>query len=180
MKTKEIKDYPIIKCTPGEKILCVQRKHPIILVVPFVLPILIFFLSLFSLAFFTPLLPDTLHLLIPIPTLISYVVLTLFSLLLLVETYVFMDWYYQFYVITNKVILYRHCFRITGFYSEEVFFDKMHQREIRRDSQNILYDFLKIQNVYVYFNKLEQEEPFIFKTPKDAQEIEDLLENLTI
>ena len=177
-KKKKLEEYPIIKCQAGEKILCVQRKHPIVLVVPLVFPIIMFFFFLFSLVFLAPLLPQISSILTPHLTL--YTIVTMLCALLLIETFLFMDWYYQFYVITNKVILYRHCFRISGFYSEEVFFDKMHQREIRRDSQNILYDFLKIQDVYVYFNKLEQEEPFLFKTPENAQQIEDLLDNLTI
>lgn len=180
MKTKELKDYPIIKCAEGEKILCVQRQHPIVLIMPLVLPIIIFSLVLLSLVFFTPLLTQTLPFLIPTPTLTVYVALALLSLLLLIATFTFMTWYYQFYIITNKAIIHRNCFRLVGFYSEAVFGEKMHVQDILRNPPNLLYDFLKIQNVYVYFHKLEREEPFIFKTPENAQEIEDIIQSLII
>ncbi|GEM_PF-1896022 len=175
-KKKELKEYPIIKCAAGEKILCVQRQHPITLIAPLVLPIIIFSLALLSLVFLTLLLPQTFPLLTP--TLTLYITLTMFSLLLLIETFTFMTWYYQFYIITNKAIVHRYSFRIASAYSEAVFGEKMHVQDIVRNPPNLLYDFLKIQDVYVYFHKLEREEPFIFKTPEDAQKIEDIIQDL--
>ena len=69
---------------------------------------------------------------------------------------------------------------MAGFYSESVMLNQMHQQRMERDSPNLIYDFLKIQDLYVYFHKLEREEPFVFKTPDDAQVLEDLLQGLII
>ena len=54
----------------------------------------------------------------------------------------------------------------------------MHVQEIDRKPRNIFYDFLKIYDVYVYFHKLEKEEPFIFRNPQNSQKIEDVIEDL--
>lgn len=122
------------------------------------------------------LLPNTLNNQI----LISYILLTTLSAFLVIELYTFMHWYYQFYIITNKAIIHRHAFRLTGPLSEAVFGENMHIQEIDRYSPNTIYDFLKIQDVYVYFHKLEREDPFIFRLPQNSQEIEDLLQDLVI
>lgn len=91
-----------------------------------------------------------------------------------------MNWYYQFYIITNKAIVHRDSFRITGLHTEAVFENKLHIQDIERRTQNVIYDFLRIEDVYVYFHKLEREEPFIFKAPGNAQQIEDLLQRISI
>lgn len=69
---------------------------------------------------------------------------------------------------------------MAGFYSESVMLNQMHEQRMERDSPNLIYDFLKIQDLYIFFHKLEREEPFIFKTPEDAQLLEDLLQELII
>ena len=179
-KKQQLKDFPIIKCAEGEKILCVQRQHPIVLIAPMALSGIIALFVLSSLIFISLFLPQIFPFSLFNPTIIVYITLTSISTLLVIETFTFMTWYYQFYIITNKAIVYRHCFRLTGDYSESVFGENMHVQDINRRPINILYDFLKIQDVYVYFHKLEREEPFIFKTPDNAQEIDDILDDLII
>lgn len=177
---KPLEDFPIIKCAQGETILCVQRQHPIVLIAPMVLPIISSIIVLSILIFIPRFLPQTLPFPFYNPTLITYIILTIIAAVFLVETFTFMTWYYQFYIITNKAIVHRYCFRIAGAYSEAVFAEKMHVQDIVRNPPNIIYDFLKIQNVEVYFHKLEREEPFVFKTPGNAQGIEDLIQDLII
>ncbi len=179
-KKKKLEDCDLIKCGPGEKVLCVQRQHPITLATSMIPPIigaLIIFIGVVFVSFLLP---------IPVSTgllwtsIIPYVALTILSGLLVAETFNFMTWYYQFYIITNKALLHKHFFTIGGFYSDAVFLEEIHQQEIIRQPPNVIYDFLRIQDVYIYFHKLEREEPFVFKTPENAQRIEDLLQDLTI
>lgn len=177
---ERLKDFPIIRCAEGEKILCVQRQHPIALITPMAGQIIAFIFILSSLIFIFHYLVGLSPLTLSGSTLIAYITLAAISILLLIETFTFMTWYYQFYIITNKAIVHRNSFRMAGFYSESVMLSQMHQQRMERDSPNLIYDFLKIQDLYIYFHKLEREEPFVFKTPDDAQVLEDLLQELVI
>ena len=175
---KRLEDFPIVKCMLGEKILCVQRQHLIKLIVPLVLRIIVLISILFSLVFISPLIQQIVPFALNNSVLISYTILTILSAFLVIEIYSFMTWHYHFYIITNKAIVHRHSFRIGGPYSEIVYGDKMHIQDITRSSSNVIYDFLKIQDIYVYFHEIERKEPFILQTPSDAQAIEDTLDLL--
>lgn len=181
---KNLKDFPIIKTTEDEEILLVQRQHPIVLFsqmffisgMLLLIPALFMFVSS-SLPCSPPLPCATLNIIYN-QALLSFVLLTALCAFLTAEIYIFMKWYYHFYIITNKTVIERFSFRIGGPYSEVVVGENMHIQEIIREAPNIIYDFLKIQNVSVYFHKLEREEPFIFRLPQDAQAIDDLLDSL--
>ena len=175
---KRLEDFPIVKCMLGEKILCVQRQHLIKLIAPLVLRIIVALSILFSLVFISPLIQQILPFALNNSALIAYIILTILSAFFVIEIYSFMTWYYHFYIITNKAIVHRHSFRIGGPYSEIVYGDKMHIQDITRSSSNVIYDFLKIQDIYVYFHEIERKEPFILQTPSDAQAIEDTLDLL--
>ena len=179
-KAGRLEDIPLIKCSPGEKVICVQRRHKIALIGPLLFPIIGILILLFIFMFTVQILPEGATIFFLNPTILIYVIMLSASLILLLETFNFMTWYYQFYIITNRALLHRHFFTIGGFYSDVVFLDEIHQQEIIREPPNFIYDFLKVQDVYVYFHKLEREEPFIFQAPSNAQEIEDLLQDLTI
>lgn len=179
-RTGRLEDIPLIKCSPGEKVVCVQRRHKIALVGPLLFPIIGAFIPFFIFMFIIQILPPWVTASFLNPTVLPYIIILSMSIILLLEVFNFMTWYYQFYIITNKALLHRHFFTIGGFYSEVVFLEEVHQQEIIRQPPNFIYDFLKVQDVYVYFHKLEREEPFIFQTPSNAQEIEDLIQDLTI
>lgn len=179
MPFKELENYPVVKCVEGERIICVQRKHSIILMGHLALlsfTILTIPFS-FSLILFTY--PELLKIVIANQVLIVYGVFALAAIFLVIAIYLFLSWYYHFYVITTKALIDRYSFRLGGEYSEVVFGDKMHVQEIVRKPRNILYDFLKIHDVSVYFHKLEKEEPFIFRSPENSQQIEDIIEDLS-
>lgn len=175
---KRLEDFPIVKCMLGEKILCVQRQHLIKLIAPLVLRIIVVLSILFPLIFISSSIQQILPFALNNSALIAYVILTILSAFFVIEIYSFMTWYYHFYIITNKAIVHRHSFRIGGPYSEIVYGDKMHIQDITRSSSNVIYDFLKIQDIYVYFHEIERKEPFILQTPSDAQAIEDILDLL--
>ena len=174
---KKLEDFPIVKCAPGEKILIVQRRHKISLIGSVILETLISILVLFML--FSPIIfRNIITINFYNLTIALYIALTTISIFFLIEMYHFLLWYYELYTVTNKAIIHRHFFRIIGEYSETVYGDKMHVQDVARVATNAFYDYLKIQDVYVYFHKLERERPFIFKTPENAQEIDDLIQNL--
>lgn len=173
LQRKSLKEFSIIRCAEGENILCVQRRHPITFITSLSLQIVAAFFVLLSVTYI-------LQFISPYPILIGYFNFLVISTLLITETFTLLSWYYEFYVITNKQLVHRYSFRIFGTYTESVYGEKMHIQEIERRSSNLIYDFLKIQDIYVYFHKLERENPFTFKTPSDAQVVDDLLQDLIV
>ena len=178
MPNNKLEDYPVVKCVAGERIICVQRQHPVI----FFEQTIVLTISLLAVPIFLLIISNTLVAqsfpILKDPIFIVCTILFAISVYLVFEIYIFLNWYFHFYVITNKALTERFSFRIAGPYSEVVFGEKLHIQEIIRKPLNIVYDFLKIQDVYVYFHKQEKEEPFIFKSPQNSQQIEDELEKL--
>ena len=70
-----------------------------------------------------------------------------------------------------------HFFRVGGFHLDEVFHDQTNPLEIDRHPQNFLLDLFGIEDLYVYFHRLERPEPFVFKTPANHLRIGELLES---
>ncbi|MBI2622237.1 hypothetical protein HYW66_01210 [Candidatus Microgenomates bacterium] len=165
---------PIVRLLPGEKILLLQRQHWIIIVMRALLDLLIFVVALgIALAF---LVQQTIAISF---SLVIAMLLFITAFILVHTVFSFFFWYYQFYIITNKCLIHVHFFRVGGYHFDEVFLEKTPMREIDTNPPNIFFDLLNLDDVYVYFQRLERPEPFIFKTPSDAQAIEDLLEDLT-
>ena len=161
MLLENLEDYPIVKCSEGEKILCVQRKHWMILLghlflLFFTLMILPLSFVLISFSF-----PDLLIIFKENPFFLLFCLSFFISALLLTTIYLFLSWYYHFYVITTKALIDRYLFRLGGPYSEIVYGETMHVQEIAREPRNIFYDFLRIYDVHIHFYKLEKEEPFV-------------------
>ncbi|MEX2013055.1 MAG: hypothetical protein WD967_01485 [Candidatus Levyibacteriota bacterium] len=174
---KRLEDYPIVKCAPGEKVLLVQRRHIVSLLDSIVLEgiiTMVVLLAIFSPIIFNVFLFFDFYNL----TFALYIGLAVLSIFFTRSIYTFLHWYYQLYVITNRAIIHRSFFRIVGEYSETVYGDKMHVQDVTRKATNTIYDYFKIQDVYVYFHKLERERPFIFKTPENAQKVDDLIQSL--
>lgn len=176
---KHLIDYPLVKVSQGENILCIQRVHPIAFFFKTLvrLSIELFLITSFLLA--TGTIFSSLFL--PRPLLLNgFVALIGITSILGIELYAFLSWYYELYIITNKALIHKRFFHIAGSYSEVVLLDKVHQQEIDRNPPNLLYDYLRIENVTVRFHKLERDEPFVFIAPENSQEIEDALQDITI
>lgn len=169
---------PKIKLAPKERILCVQRQHWLFLVQRMLLPIFAISIVFFTIFF---LVPQNLLATLPRFYIIQLnLILVLISTVLLLEVYIFMDWYYQFYIITTRCLLYMHFFRIGGYYFDEVFLDQIRQQEFSRRAPNVIYDLFGLYDVYVYFSHIDRPEPFIFHIPSDSSKIEDILEDITV
>lgn len=176
----KLHDYPLVKCAPGEKIICAQREHQVTFILAMLLRLsteIFIFISFFLVTNSTLTLTS---LFVDKQILFLLVIIIGCSTILLIELYAFLSWYYQFYIVTNKAIIHKRFFRIAGFYSEVIFLEQMHQQEIDRSPSNLLYDYLRIENVTVRFHKLQREDPFMFKNPENAQEIEDAIQNITV
>lgn len=179
-KETKLHNYPIIKCAPGEMILCAQREHPVAFMFAMAVRLateIFIFISFFFVVYSTLSLTT---LFLDKKTIILLGTIVGLSTILLIELYAFLSWYYQFYIVTNKAIVHKRFFRISGFYSEVIFLEQIHQQEIDRSPSNLLYDYLRIENITVRFHKLEREDPFFFKSPENAQEIEDAIQNVTV
>ncbi len=164
----------------GENLLEVQRQHSITIVFKFAF-LLFLSLSLIGFSLFEFQYRSNLPLWITdfynskFIIGLSMIVLSIFSTF---GAYIFMRWYYQFYIITNKRLMHIHFFRLMGFYEEEIFFEKVTTERIDRNTDNILYDLLGIEDVYVYMLTIESVEPFIFRSPQNAQVIESILDQV--
>lgn len=170
----------VIKPGIGERILCTQRRHKIALFNSLTQNVLILISLLILLLFVALAVERKFPFINESAIIILYITLFIICAFTISFVYIFLYWYYEFFVITNRSIIHRFCFRIAGPYSDIVYAGKMNVREIVRRPSNLVYDLLKIEDVRVYFRKIEREAPFIFKTPSDSQEIEDLLHDLSI
>jgi|SRR3989344_6479246 len=178
MPFKSLESYPIVKCIDDEKIICVQRQHLIIFINKLIFSIFAALMFPVILLYVAYSIPQITSLTQANPVLFFDTLFTSLAIFLVLVIFLFLSWYYHFYIITSKAIIDRYSFRIMGPYSEVVFGDKMHVQEIIRRPTNMIYDFLKVHDVYVYFHKLEKEEPFIFLSPQNSQQIEDTIEDL--
>ena len=164
-----------ISLLPGETILTVQRKHWISLVL-----FLLVHLMIIACVFIAAIIILAQQYTLIVPKLIIDTVLLLLSFLAVIGMFSVMDWYYQFYVITNKRIIHVHFFRITGQHFEEVFISRNSEVEIRRITDNILFDLLNIDDIHIIFRRQERLEPYILERPENPQEIERILDELAI
>lgn len=162
-----------IELFPNEEAFYVQREHVIVLFFPAVAIFLVTFLTIgFVLAaFYFQYIQDLFYLILMLLS-----ALVLLSALSTYAVYTFMQWFYQFYIITSKRLIHIHYFRIGGFHLDEVFYIQTRPLEIGRHPQNFLLDFLGIEDIFVHFKNLERTVPFIFQMPPDPDKIEQLLE----
>jgi len=119
-------DFPIIKPGIAEHVLCIQRQHPIVFVTAAILQgvIALFLLAaLFFIAFFLSDLQPFNNGIVLVD--IALVIVSIFSVSII---FTFLTWYYQFYIVTNKSIIHRYCFRIAGPFSEIVYAERMHRK----------------------------------------------------
>src|SRR6266480_385893 len=134
-----------IKLLPGEKIYTIQRKHLISVVFPlasYVLIMIIFIGTFIIISRSYPVISP----LFPIDA-----VLLLFSFLVVFAMFTMTNWFYQFYVLTNKRILHIHFFKTQGELFEEVFVAVGTEIKISRVARNLLYGILNVEDIYIEF-----------------------------
>ena len=166
-----IKERVTLKLLPGENIQTIQRKHLISIVLPLatcVLSVAILIAALIIFRFYAVMSPLFF---------IDAMLLTL-SFLIIFSMFSIINWFYQFYVITNKRILYIRFFQTQRKHFEEVFFTAGTKLKISRVARNLLYIILNVEDVYIEFRRDDRKEPFIIQAPDRPQEIEEILDTL--
>jgi len=171
---KEIKKQIAIKLFPQEHIRAAQRKHWLALVFSLATHVVVILAMVGILLFFV-------HQQYPFIFLaVTFSIsLILLSFLGVYGTFTVMDWYFDFYIITNKRLIHEHFFKLSGSYYEEVFLtENIHSVELVE--KNLFYDFFDVDDVYIHFPTYDREEPFIFSAPANASEIERLIEESSL
>ncbi len=163
-----------IRLFDNEEILEVQRQHIITLLTPFFI-VGVFLISGISLlfSFFNSKYSFEFSY-FPSALLFTAAFISFIQIFII---YTFMSWFYQFYIITSKRLIHVCFFRVGGFHLDEVFHHQTKPLEIDRHPQNFILDLLGIEDLYIYFQRFERPEPFVFKTPKDHIRLGELLEN---
>ena len=161
-----------IKLLSGEKIYTIQRKHPISVVVPLASYILIMtiFISTFIII--------SRSYLVISPLFFIDAVLLLLSFLVVFAMFAMMNWFYQFYVVTNKRILHIHFFKTQGEHFEEVFVAVGTEIKISRVARNLLYGILNVEDIYIEFRREDRQEPFVIRAPDRPKEFEEILDEI--
>lgn len=167
------KNFKGIQFFPGEEALYVRREHAIVVFFPLIIVAVVASLtvSFVLTAVYLKYIQDLFYLI-----LVLLLAVALLSFLATFAVYIFMRWFYQFYIITNRRLIRIQYFRIGGFHLDEVFYLQTRPTEIERHPRNFLLDFLGIEDVFVFFKNLERTVPFIFEFPPDSARIEELLE----
>lgn len=164
----------LIKLYPDERILEVQRQHIVALLQSFTPAFIIFVLGIISSFLVYQQTIFTVG-----DTIAFCLLLTTLSLSATLLLYSYMSWYFQFYIITNKCLIHKHFFRMSGYNIEEVFLTSTTEREIKRNASNMIFSLLGIEDITVSFQKLGLEE-FYFRLPENPQRVEDALEKISL
>src|SRR2546430_3028340 len=157
-----------IKLLSGEKIYTIQRKHPISVVVPLASYILIMTIFISTFIIISRSYPAI------SPLFFIDAVLLLLSFLVVFAMFAMMNWFYQFYVVTNKRILHIHFFKTQGEHFEEVFVAVGTEIKISRVARNLLYGILNVEDIYIEFRREDRQEPFVIRAPDRPKEFEEI------
>jgi hypothetical protein len=169
---EEIKKKINIYLLSGEKIYTIQRKHVISIAPPLVSCILIMFATIIAFI----LLYRVFSIVNPLFTI--DIVLLAVSLSAALGMFIIMNWFYQFYIITNKRLLYIHFFRVRGQHVEEVFIEAGTEMKINRAANNLIYDILNLEDVHIEFRHNDLLEPYTIQTPAHPEELERMLDQV--
>jgi len=160
-----------IKLLSGERIYTIQRKHVISIVFPLASYILIMtiliIVSIIARLF-----------LVISPLFFIDTVLLLLSFLAVFAMFISVNWFYQFYVVTNKRILHIHFFETQREHFEEVFVAAEIEIKISRVANNFIYNILNVEDIYIEFRREYRQEPFIIRIPNRPKEFEEILDEI--
>lgn len=175
---RNFKNLNLLNLSPDEKIVCVQRQSWHTVAFALIVPTAVTLIALAVIIFAN--IQHVLPLNSIVKTILFNTLLFVLGVSLVFTTYVFLFWYYQFYIITNKRIVHRRHFTLGGRHMDEVFIDATPIREIVRMAPNPFFDLLHLEDVYVHFQRLERPDPFIFKTPMEPRVVERIMERAAV
>lgn len=155
---------------PGEEIVLVQRKHWIVFMFPAIFIFIAGIVSTLTLVIVSSIFPAYAILCL---TLLAAIFAFLSSFL----TKSIVDWYFNFYIVTNKKIV-EVCYKPSSSREiSEVLLDQVKCTEIDTRIGGLMNEFLDVGDVMVTFDRPTHQEEFIFTTVPDPKEIERRLEN---
>jgi len=162
-----------IKLLSDEKIYTIQRKHLISIAFPlasYALIAIIFIVTFIII----------ISRLFPVISPLSFIdaALLLLSFLVVFDMFIIMNWFYQFYVVTNKRILHIHFFKTQGKHFEEVFVAAGTEIKISRVASNLIYGIFNVEDIYIEFRQQDREAPFIIRAPDHPEKLEEILDEI--
>lgn len=155
---------------PGEELILVQRKHPLVFILPASAALIFGIISAIASLFLLPFASSYLPLLIA-----GILVVFMFISTLIIKSII--DWYFNFYVATNRKIIEISYRPLSSREIDEVLLDQVKCTEIDSKIEGIVNELLDIGDVVITFDRPTQREEFVFEGIKDPKRIETQLEN---
>lgn len=154
---------------PNEELIFAHRKHVITLLEPLSS---LFFLAFFSLALFFM----GFVVLSNYPSVFLASVVTVFVLVLTGISKLVVDWYFNFYVVTNRKILEIKYSPLFSGQTNKVLLDQVRCTEIDAKINGFFHEILDIGDISITFDRPTHQEEFILSDIKDPKEVEQYLE----
>lgn len=155
---------------PGEEIILVQRKHPLVFILPVSVALIFGIISLIGSVFLLPLVSPYSYLLIS-----GILAVLMFISTVIIKSII--DWYFNFYIATNRKIIEVSYRPLSSREVNEVLLDQVRCTEIDSRVGGVINEFLDIGDVIVTFDRPTHQEEFIFESVPDPKKIETHLEN---
>ena len=155
---------------PGEELILVQRKHPLVFILPVSVALIFGIISLIGSVLLFPFASRYLYLLIS-----GILVVLIFISSTIIKSIV--DWYFNFYIATNRRIIEVSYKPLSSREINEVLLDQVKCTEIDSKVEGVINEFLDIGDVIVTFDRPTHQEEFVFASVSDPKGIETDLEN---
>lgn len=155
---------------PGEELILVQRKHPLVFILPVSVALIFGIISAVASVFLLPFVSPYLYLLIS-----GILVVLMFISTIIIKSII--DWYFNFYIATNRRIIEVSYKPLSSREISEVLLDQVKCTEIDSRVEGVINEFLDIGDVIVTFDRPTHQEEFVFENVSDPKKIETHLEN---
>jgi hypothetical protein len=154
----------------GEDLILIQRKHPLVFILPVSAASTLGLISLVTSVILYPFIANYFTLLLA----------ALFVIFIFISTAAIrsvVDWYFNLYVVTNRKIIEVSYKPLASRVTNEVLLDQVKCTEIDTKVGGMLNELLDIGDVIVTFDRPTHQEEFIFNDVEDPKAIEVHLEN---
>ncbi len=153
---------------PEEKLIIAKRKHPFVLLGPIILTTFTAILAILLLYFVSVQLFSS-------PFLFIGLALVVIAILFVLLTKILVDYYFHFYILTNRKILE---VKVIPFFQDRIYdvlLDQVRTTEIDVEMPSVIHKFFDMGNVVIEFDRPSHEERFILRNIKDPRSTETIL-----
>src|SRR3990167_3005029 len=158
---------------PGEELILVQRKYFVTLLFPV-------FLTIASAIFFSAIFFGVFILVFYHPAVFIAALITILVATLTALTKLLIDWYFNFYVVTNRKILEIRYAPLVSKQINKVLLDQVRCTEIDSKTDGLLNEMLDVGDITMTFDRPTHREEFVFTSVKDPKEVERYLESTLV